>query len=79
MNYSSSVTTGRISQNVTSGIIKTVATDILFLIASFIWNFNSITVLSGKRDEGIKALTFKDGQHSISGSLQDGYGYLTVF
>lgn len=82
MNYSSSVTTGRISQNITSGIIKTMATDILFLTASCMWNFNSIAVLSGKRDMGIKALTFEDGQQNISGSLQDrqlnGYGYFTV-
>lgn len=64
MKFSYSVTTGRISQNITSSSIKTVATNIEFLTASFIQNFNSITALSGKRDKGIKVLTFKDG-HSV--------------
>lgn len=63
MNFSSG-TTGRISQNITSGSIKTMATSIQFLTASFIWNFNRMTTLPGKRDKGIKALTFKDG-HSV--------------
>lgn len=64
MKFSYSVTTGRISQNITSSSIKTVATNIEFLTASFIQNVNSITVLSGKRDKGIELLTFKDG-HSM--------------
>jgi len=63
MNFSSFATTGRISQNITSGSVVTVCPDTQFLTVSFIWNFN-ITVLSGKRDKEIKALTFEEG-HSV--------------